>query len=210
MATMTRPLAGGNISTIEWNDAWTKLDGISERTMREHWKLYEGYVGKWSAIEAQLKGVDLSAANQIYSDVRALKTDLSFAIGGVKNHQVYFSNLGGNGAPPTGWLGEQIDRQWGSYDNWKADLKATGMSGRGWAFLAYDWDTGLLGNYLGDAQNTFPIWNASLLLALDVYEHAYYIDFGTARADYIDAYFKNLFWSGSQEAVAAFGIGQQG
>src|SRR6187401_2333387 len=64
MTTITEPLRG-DIRTIEWNDAWTQLDGISEKTMREHWKLYEGYVGKWKAIEEQLKGVDLSAANQI-------------------------------------------------------------------------------------------------------------------------------------------------
>ncbi len=208
MATDTWPLQGGNIKTITWNDAWNNMQGISATTMQNHWKLYEGYVNKWKEIEEKLKGVDASAANQIYSDWRALKTDLSFAIGGVKNHQVYFEHLGGNGAAPGGWLGEQIDRQWGSYDAWKADLKATGMGGRGWAWLAYDWDTGLLGNYLGDAQNTFPVWNASLLVALDVYEHAYWADFGTDRPGYIDAFFANLDWAPVEARVEAMRIGQ--
>ena len=204
------PLWNGDIKTIEWNDAWTSMQGISENTMREHWKLYEGYVGKWKEIETKLQAADKTTANQIFSDWRALKTDLSFAIGGVKNHQVYFGTLGGDGAAPGGWLGEQIDRQWGSYDNWKADMKATGIASRGWAYLAYDWDTGLLGNYGGDAQNTFPIWNCTLLAALDVYEHAYFADFGVNRAGYIDAWFANLNWKPVEEIVERNRIGQAG
>jgi Fe-Mn family superoxide dismutase len=68
------------------------------------------------------------------------------------------------------------------------------MAGRGWAWLAYDWETSMFGTYLGDAQNTFPIWNATPILALDVYEHAYWIDYGRARAKYIEAFFNNLDW----------------
>lgn len=211
MATMTEsPLWNGDIKTITWNDAWTSMEGISENTMREHWKLYEGYVGKWKEIETKLQSADKSTANQIFSDWRALKTDLSFAIGGVKNHQLYFGTLGGDGSAPGGWLGEQIDRQWGSYDNWKADMKATGIASRGWAFLAYDWDTGLLGNYGGDAQNTFPIWNCTLLAALDVYEHAYFADFGVNRAGYIDAWFANLNWKPVEAIVEQYRIGHTG
>ena len=63
------------------------------------------------------------------------------------------------------------------------------MGGRGWAWTAYDWDEGRLFNYIGDAQNTFPVWNATPLVALDVYEHAYFLDFQTDRASYIEAFF---------------------
>ena len=55
------------------------------------------------------------------------------------------------------------------------------MAGRGWAWTAYDWDEGRLFNYVGDAQNTFPVWNATPLVALDVYEHAYFLDYQTDR-----------------------------
>lgn len=207
MATATAwPLQGGDIKTIEWKDSWTSLDGISETTMRNHWKLYEGYVGKWKEINEKLSAVDLSKANQIYSDWRALKVDLTFAIGGVKNHQVYFDTLGGDGSAPTGWLGDAIAKQWGSYDGFKADLKATGMGGRGWAWLAYDWETGQFGTYIGDTQNTFPIWNGTPILALDVYEHAYFADFGTDRASYIDAWFRNLDWSVATEIAESFEV----
>jgi Fe-Mn family superoxide dismutase len=207
MATATAwPLHGGDYKTIEWKDAWTSLDGISETTMRNHWKLYEGYVGKWKEIETALKSVDLSKANQIYSDWRALKTDLTFAIGGVKNHQLYFDALGGDGSQPTGWLWEQLEKQWGSFDALKADLKATAMGGRGWAWLAFDWDTEMFGTYIGDAQNTFPIWNGTPILAIDVYEHAYFADFGTDRASYIDAFFRNLDWNVVVRTAEAYEI----
>ncbi len=69
------------------------------------------------------------------------------------------------------------------------------MAGAGWAWTAYDWDEGRLFNYVGDAQNTFPIWNATALVALDVYEHAYFLDYRTDRASYIDAFFDNLDWA---------------
>ena len=66
--------------------------------------------------------------------------------------------------------------------------------GRGWAWTAYDWDERRLFNYIGDAQNTFPVWNATPLVALDVYEHAYFLDYQTDRASYIDAFLENLDW----------------
>ena len=127
--------------------------------------------------------------------MRALKVDLSFAIGGVKNHEIYFGHLGGGGGDPTGAIGALIKRDFGSVDAWRDDLKATGIAGRGWAWTAYDWDEHRLFNHIGDAQNTYPVWNATPLVALDVYEHAYFLDFQTDRGAYIDAFFANLDWS---------------
>ena len=88
-----------------------------------------------------------------------------------------------------------MKRDFGSADTWRADLRATGLAARGWAWTAYDWDEGRLFNYLGDAQNTFPVWNATPLVALDVYEHAYFLDYQTDRGSYIDAFLDNLDWS---------------
>ena len=78
--------------------------------------------------------------------------------------------------------------------------------GRGWAWAAYDWDEGRLVNYVGDAQNTFPIWNATPLVALDVYEHAYFLDYQTDRASYIEAFFRNLDWGVVNGWLASYGI----
>jgi Fe-Mn family superoxide dismutase len=174
--------------------ALLELDGISRASVEAHHRLYQGYVAKRNEILAALEGVDRSGANQVYSEVRALKVDLSFAIGGIKNHEVYFDHLGGSGGDPSGAVGDLIERDFGSAESWRADLKATGMAGRGWAWTAYDWDERRLYNYVGDAQNSFPIWNATPLVALDVYEHAYFLDYQTDRGAYIDAFFDNLDW----------------
>lgn len=179
-----------------------KLEGISEKTMTEHYKLYQGYINKYNEVMEKLEGADRSKANQVFSDIRSLKVDLTFAIGGVKNHEIYFNHLGGAGREPTGKVKEAIERCFGSIDKWKEDLKATGMASRGWAWTAWDHDYGYLFNYAGDAQNTFPVWNATPIVALDVYEHAYYLDYGVARAGYIDAFFKNLDWDAVQENFA--------
>jgi len=186
--------------------ALLELDGISRETIEAHHKLYEGYVNKRNEIMGKLAGIDLAGANQVYSEVRALKVDLSFAVGGIKNHEIYFEHLGGGGGDPDGAIKSLIVRDFGSVADWRADLKATGMAGRGWAWTAYDWDEGRLFNYVGDAQNTFPIWNATPLVALDVYEHAYFIDYRTDRASYIDAFFDNLDWDTVNEWVDGYRI----
>jgi len=186
--------------------ALLELDGISRETIEAHYKLYEGYVNKRNEIMGRLAEIDLSAANQVYSEVRALKVDLSFAIGGIKNHEIYFEHLGGGGGDPDGAIKSLLIRDFGSVADWRADLKATGMAGRGWAWTAYDWDEGRLFNYVGDAQNTFPVWNATPLVALDVYEHAYFIDYRTDRASYIDAFFDNLDWDTVNDWVGGYRI----
>ena len=183
-----------------------ELDGISRESVEAHYKLYEGYVAKRNEILTKLAEVDLESANQVYSEIRALKVDLSFAIGGIKNHELYFDHLGGAGGDPDGPIGTLIRRDFGSIDAWRADLKATGMAGRGWAWTAYDWDEGRLFNYVGDAQNTFPLWNATPLVALDVYEHAYFLDYRTDRASYIDAFFDNLDWAVVNGWIDQYGI----
>ena len=183
-----------------------ELDGISRTTIEAHHRLYQGYVAKRNEILGRLADVDVSSANQVYSDLRALKVDLTFAIGGIKNHEVYFAHLGGECGDPVGAFGELVERDFGSSEAWRADLVASGMAARGWAWTAYDWDEGRLFNYVGDAQNTFPVWNASPLVALDVYEHAYFLDYQTDRAAYIEAFLRNLDWAVVNRWVDAYRI----
>jgi Fe-Mn family superoxide dismutase len=194
------------ITPRELKPALFELDGISRETVEAHYKLYQGYVNKRNEVLGKLAGVDLSTANQVYSDLRSLKVDLTFAIGGIKNHEIYFDHLGGSGGDPVGVFGDLVKRDFGSAEAWKADLKATGLAGRGWAWAAYDWDEGRLFNYIGDAQNTFPVWNATPLVALDVYEHAYFVDFGTDRGSYIDAFLNNLDYDVVNEWCTRYGI----
>ncbi len=178
----------------ELKPALLELEWISRASVEAHYKLYQGYVNKRNEILGTLVAADLSRTSQA-PELRALKVELSFAVGGIKNHEVYFEHLGGAGGDPKGAVADLIERDFGSSDAWRADLKATGMAGRGWAWTAYDWDEGRLFNYIGDAQSSFPIWNATPLVALDVYEHAYFLDFQTDRGAYIDAFFDNLDWN---------------
>jgi len=190
----------------ELRPALLELDGISRTTVEAHYRLYHGYVAKRNEILGRLAEVDLASANQVYSDLRALKVDLTFAIGGIKNHEIYFEHLGGEGGDPEDAVEALIERDFGSAEAWRADLKATGMAARGWAWTAYDWDEGRLFNYVGDAQNTFPVWNATPLVALDVYEHAYFLDYQTDRTAYIDAFLRNLDWSVVSGWIEAYHI----
>jgi len=195
-----------DIKPREVRPALLELDGISRASIEAHYRLYQGYVGKRNEILAKLEAVDRSGTNQVYSELRALKVDLSFAIGGIKNHEIYFAHLGGEGGDPTGSIKDLIERDFGSVGAWREDLRATGIAARGWAWTAYDWDEHRLFNYIGDAQNTFPIWNATPLIALDVYEHAYFLDFQTDRGAYIDAFFANLDWRVVNGWVSSYGI----
>lgn len=174
----------------------TESVGISRKTHDEHLKLWQGYANKTNEIRKILADMetDPSKANQVYSQIRALKVDYTFAYEGYINHNIYFDTIGGKGGPATGKIAQLIDAAYGSYENWAADFKSTGIAGRGWAFLGYDLEEQRVFNYIGDAQNSFPIWNHVCVLALDVYEHAYYLDFATARAKYIDAYLQVIDW----------------
>ncbi|MBI2079402.1 superoxide dismutase [Candidatus Micrarchaeota archaeon] len=174
-----------------------KCDGISELTMTEHFKLYNGYVNKFNEVMEQVEALsndDVKAGQITYSKIRSLKTALAFALGGVLNHEVYFFNLGGNGGHPSGELMDQIKKDFGSYERFELEFRGTAMGARGWAFLCWSHDLKRLIIAIGDDQSTFPVWNSHLILACDVYEHAYYLDYKTARAGYLDTFFKNVDW----------------
>ena len=128
--------------------------GSPAASVEAHYKLYQGYVNKRNEILGKLADVDLSAANQVYSELRALKVDLTFAIGGIRTTSSTSAPRRRQAAirPAFGAL---VKRDFGSVDAWRTDLKATASRGAGWAWTAYDWDEGHLFNYIGDAQNTF-------------------------------------------------------
>ena len=178
-----------------------KTGKISDKTHEEHLKLYTGYVNKTNAIlkeieelQKNLDPANPAQANQIFSSLRSLKVDFSFALGGVVNHEIYFSVMGGKGGVPTGKVAELINQSFGSFEAYKKDLKATAISARGWAWTVFDPASGRLFNHLGDSQNTYSVWGMVPILALDTYEHAYYSDFYTARAGYIDEFFNCIDW----------------
>ncbi len=181
------------------------IDGISVKMLEQHFKLYEGYVKKTNEIQAKLETADKSEANGVYSLVGELKREETFAVNGMKLHEVYFGHLSGDGKPE-GELVKMIERDFGSLDEWKADLVATGLSARGWAITAFDFKDNRLHNYASDAHNVGAVWAAVPVIVLDVYEHAYFIDYGTSRKAYIDSFFKNLDWKFANKIVAEYGL----
>ncbi|MBI2641551.1 superoxide dismutase [Candidatus Roizmanbacteria bacterium] len=192
-----------------FSDSLMSMKGISKKTIEEHLKLYQGYILKYNEIMEKLSMLtadDYAKANQSYSMIRELKVELSFAYGGIANHEIYFAHLGGKGGKPSGEPMKFIKKYFGSLDTYKKDMKATGISARGWVWTAWNWKENYLFNYLGDAQNTFPVWHSTPVLALDTYEHAYFIDYGVNRGSYIDAFFENLNWAQVEKNFKAAGI----
>lgn len=180
----------------------SSLKGISQKTIEiHHGKLYVGYVNKSNEIKEKLGPIAKSGkaeGNQIYSELRGLKNAESFANNGVYLHENYFAILGGDGKPK-GELADKLAERYGSYDNFVNYFSACGMSARGWAILAWDLHEKEVRIFTCDAQNHGGIWGAIPIIAMDVYEHSYFIDTGFDRATYIKTFFDNLNWNKIEE-----------
>jgi superoxide dismutase, Fe-Mn family len=179
------------------------LQGISEKTLTVHHdKLYAGYVAKKNEISEKLHalshGGDVSSANQSYSELRALKDGETFATNGVYLHEWYFDVLGGDGKP-TGSLVDALAEKYGSLENFLNYFSACGMAARGWVVLAWDMHDATLRVYTADAHNQGGVWGCMPVIVLDVYEHAYFIDYGSDRKAYIADYWKNFNWQKASE-----------
>src|SRR3990172_12024208 len=183
------------------------LDGISENQISQHRDiLYAGYVNKLNEIEERLKNADITKANQIFSDLRALKSDETFALNGVILHELYFGNLGGKGTAASGGkLADLIARDFGSTGQWTENFKACGMAARGWVILGISTYDGRLHNYCLDTHNQNVPVSCIPLIVMDVYEHAYVIDYGVKRPPYIEAFMKNVDWNAAAERLKKIG-----
>ena len=171
-----------------------ELSGISKRQIDEHHDvLYAGYVKKLNEIHTKIETADVTEANATFSQIRELKLEETFARNAVELHEEYFDNLGGDGVPK-GVVLDLIKEDFGSFEKWQQQFVALGISARGWVILAFDKQDLKLHNYLSDFHSHGGVWNCSPILVLDVYEHAYFLDYGTARRKYLDAFMKNVDW----------------
>lgn len=173
------------------------LDGISEEVVRWHHDTHQaGYVNKRNEIENKLESFDRSAANANYSEYGELKRRETFNASGMILHEIYWENMGGDGqVDETLSVVQRIVRDFGSYEAWQTDFRACSTASLGWAILCYDPGDRRLHNYLCDFHNNGAVWGAVPLVACDVFEHAYYRDYGPKRGDYLGAFFRNLNWS---------------
>lgn len=175
---------------------------ISDKTLLiHHDKLYAGYAKKKDEIQeklAEFNSDGLEKANQTHSDLRGLKDGETFAVNGTYLHEWYFENLGGDGNV-AGEIAEALASAYGNVEKFVETFTACGMAARGWVVLAWDTHDKALRIYTGDAHNHGGVWGAIPLLVLDVYEHAYFIDFGSDRKAYIEEFFRHLNWKAVEQ-----------
>ena len=184
---------------------YASLDGLSEKQIGQHHDvLYAGYVKKTNEIRKALETVDKSATNATFSQLRELKVEETFALNGVKLHEFYFDNLGGKGNEASGTIGEWIAQDFGSFSAWAEEFKAEGIASRGWVVLALDLEEGRLHNFVCDIHNQGGIWAAVPVLVLDVYEHAYFLDYATNRKGYLEAFMKNVKWEEANDVIERY------
>lgn len=193
-ATLPKAFAGQHqIKPLPFDPA--KLKGISEKLIRSHWENnYSGALRALNAVEQRLAAMaaDKDLPAYVYGDV---KREEALRTGSVVLHEIYFSHLGGDGKAGGDVL-NALKQTFGSYETWEAEFKRTGAAlggGSGWVMLGVNLHTGELHNYwswdhLHNAPTSLP------LLVMDMYEHAYQMDYGAAAAKYIDAFLANLSW----------------
>lgn len=175
---------------------YKSLPGLTDQQLSEHHDvLYVGYIKKYNEIMERLNSVDLESSNGTYSELRELQLEKTFALNAIKLHEYYFENMSDKPSNCSGPILQLIERRWGSYDNWLAEFSAMGLASRGWVILSFDFDSPPgLDNVLCDTHNQGGIWNSGSLLVMDVYEHAYFLDYATARKDYIKTFMSLIDW----------------
>ncbi|MBM3598481.1 MAG: superoxide dismutase [Alphaproteobacteria bacterium] len=171
-----------------------KLPGLSERLVRSHYdNNYSGAVKRLNQIEAALSALESSTA-AIFT-VNGLKREQLIAMNSMILHELYFDSLGADGEP--GWaLADALGRDFGSVERWRAEFVAMGKAlggGSGWVVLTWSARDGRLVNQWA-ADHTHALAGATPILALDMYEHSYHMDYGTKAAAYVDAFMANIDW----------------
>lgn len=170
------------------------MQGISEKQIAAHLKLYAGYVKNTNTLLETIKELKQDSVKNAVA-LSELTRRFGFEWNGMRLHENYFSSLGGSGAiDSNGKLARAIAQTWGSTDAWVAEFKAMGvMRGIGWVLLVHDEVTNHLHNVWVSDHELGHLAGAKVLLAMDVWEHAYLLDYLPAeRSNYIAAFFANL------------------
>jgi Fe-Mn family superoxide dismutase len=171
-----------------------KIKGLSEKLLTSHYENnYSGAVKRLNAITAQLAGLDMAAAPVFV--VNGLKREELIATNSMIIHELYFDGLGGEG-DPKGALAEQLTKDFGSVARWKTEFSAMGKAlggGSGWVMLAWSpHDKKLVNTWAAD--HTMTLAGGRPILALDMFEHAYQMDYGAKAAAYVDAFMQGIRW----------------
>jgi len=176
------------------------MEGFSETLLRNHFTLYQGYVTNTNKMLDTLSQM-LRDGKTAAPEFAELKRRLGWEFNGMRLHEYYFENLGGKtGINKEGKLAKKFAEDFGSFELWEKEFKTTGaMRGIGWVALYQDTAGGKLINFWINEHDVGHPAGCNLILIMDVFEHAFMLDYGLKRADYIEAFFKNVDW-GSAEA----------
>lgn len=172
------------------------VEGISKATMDNHLGLYQGYVKSVNLIEEKIKELSSDVALNAYT-IGEMQRRLGFEFCGMRNHEYYFAQFeGGHKELPDCTLKSKIEAEWGSFESWLASFSQIAKArGIGWAMLYHDEQTGQLVQTWVDEQHIGQLVDVDIILALDMWEHSYLMDYSSPdKGKYIDAFFKNINW----------------
>lgn len=181
-----------------------ELTGISTKSVSEHLKLYSGYVKNANLILEKIKEYANTGEQHAYA-ISELQRRFSFEFNGMRNHEYYFKSLEGGATPltDTTTLHQKIVKQWGSFDGWLNRFKTIAATrGVGWAILYYDPITDQLTNAWVEEQHLGQLNGLAYVIGIDMWEHSYYMDYGTDKKKYIEAFFANLNWRVAEQNLS--------
>ncbi|MDH4231664.1 MAG: Fe-Mn family superoxide dismutase [Nitrospirota bacterium] len=175
------------------------LSGFSETLLKNHFTLYQGYVTNTNKLNELLE-LMLKDGKTGTPEFAELKRRFGWEFNGMRLHEYYFENLGGKTAlDQYGPLGSQMKCDFGNYETWEKDFRAAGtMRGIGWVVLYQDNLTGRLFNVWINEHDVSHLAGCHPILIMDVFEHAFMLDYGLKKADYIEAFFKNIDWAAAE------------
>lgn len=175
------------------NYDFSNVKYFSPIQLSEHYVLYTKYIDSLNRINEDLKSdKTYIKCNSNYSNIRSAQKSKTYCFDAVKLHELYFENLTGNNNRIYGSIEKVIADTFGSYQSFLEKFKCIGMSMRGWVLFCYDKYNKEYYIYGQDSHDDGVMLYAEPLIVMDVYEHAYMIDFGTNRSLYIDSFFRNL------------------
>jgi Fe-Mn family superoxide dismutase len=181
-----------------------RIKGMSEKLIVSHYENnYGGAVKRLNVIAEQLAGLDFNAAPNFV--INGLKREELIATNSMILHELFFDGLGDESAPGKD-LGAAIARDFGSFDRWRAEFVAMGKAlggGSGWVLLSYSPRDGRLVNQWA-ADHCHTLAGGQPILALDMYEHSYHIDYGAKAATYVDTYMQAIRWSNAGRLFASY------
>lgn len=171
------------------------VTGLSPKQLEVHLKLYAGYVKNVNAMLAKISEYKKDTETHAIA-LAEITRRFGFEWNGMRLHELYFESLGGNGEITAGALADAITTRWGSIDAWKAEFQAMGvMRGIGWVLLVHDQKTNTLHNVWVSDHELGHLAGLPILIAMDVWEHAFMVDYVPAqRSEYIQTFLNNLRW----------------